>query len=153
MRWSSLLAAVALLAVLLAAGANAAEKPPGIALKPDIVVKSVQVERISSTPTADNVRITVTVMNTVSGTSTGPFKIKLEWTENPAAGFILLGTSGVTNLANDPAAVAVRGETRTFDHSVPKGKSYKYRATADYTNLVDEANESNNVGSAGYMAR
>jgi hypothetical protein len=132
--------------------ANAAEKPPGVALKPDISITDMKIERISSTPTEDNVRISVTVINPVRGTSTGPFKIKVEWTENPSAGFTLLGTSGVANLVNDPSSIAVRGETRTFDHVVPKGKSYKYRATADYMSQVAESNEANNVNSAGYVA-
>jgi hypothetical protein len=132
--------------------ANAAEKPPGVALKPDITITDMKIERISSTPTEDNVRISVTVMNPVRGTSTGPFKIKVEWTENPSAGFTLLGTSGVSNLVNDPSSIAVRGETRTFDHVVPKGKSYKYRATADYMSQVAESNEANNVNSGGYVA-
>ena len=147
--------AVGLLVILFTAIAsvNAAEKPPEIALKPDIVIKDLRIDRISSTPTADNVRITVTVINTVSGTSTGPFKIKVEWTENPTAGYTTLGTSGVSNLINDPSSIAVRSETRTFDHTVPKGKAYKYLATADFMNQVLEADESNNINSAGYVAR
>lgn len=146
------LAGLLALFLVAVAAANAAEKPPGVALKPDITINDLRIERVSSTPTEDNVRITVTVMNPVRGTSTGPFKIKVEWTENPSAGFTLLGTSGVANLVNDLAAIAVRGETRTFDHVVPKGKSYKYRATADYMSQVAESNEANNVNSAGYVA-
>lgn len=153
-RTGRLFVALGLLAVLIASGVvQAAEKPPAIAVKPDIIIKNLQVDRVSTTPTSDNVRITITVINTAPGTSTGPFKIKLEWTENPAAGFTLVGTSGVANLANDPSMAAVRGETRTFDHIVPKGKAYKYRATADFMNQVDEANESNNVNNVGYVAR
>ncbi len=152
---NGLIRAIVLLAVvfLVISFVDAAEKPPGIAKKPDIVIKDLKIDRISSTATEDNVRITVSVINTVSGTSTGTFKIKVEWTEDPTAGFTLLGTSGVSNLVNDPSSIAVRGETRSFDHTVPKGKAYKYRATADYLNQVSEANESNNVISGGYVAR
>jgi hypothetical protein len=74
--------------------ANAAEKPPGVALKPDISITDMKIERISSTPTEDIVRISITVINPVRGTSTGPFKIKVEWTENPSAGFTLWVRSG-----------------------------------------------------------
>ena len=146
--------AIGLLIILFAAiaFANAVEKPPEIALKPDIVLKNLRIDRISSTPTADNVQITVTVINAVRGTSTGPFKVKVEWTENPTIGFTLLGTSGISNLTNDPSSIVVRNETRTFNHTVPKGKAYKYLATADYMNQVSEANESNNANSAGYVA-
>jgi hypothetical protein len=154
-RLGILLVMAGLLAVLLAMAtvASAAEKPPTVALKPDIVIKDMRVERISSTATADNVRISVTVLDTVPGTSTGPFKIRVEWTEDPTVGFTLLGTAGVANLANDPSLMVVKSETRTFDHAVPKGKAYKYRATVDFMNQVDEANESNNVANAGYVAR
>lgn len=150
-----LMRAIGLLAVIffVISFVNAAEKPPEIAKKPDIVIKDLKIDRISSTATEDNVRITVSVINTGSGTSTGPFKIRVEWTEDPTAGFTLLGTSGVSNIINDPSSIAVRGETRSFDHAVPKGKAYKYRATADYLNQVSEANESNNVISGGYVAR
>ena len=147
------LAVFCLLAILFAVGlACAAEKPPAIAIKPDIMIKDVKIDRISSTPTGHNVRISVTVFNIVPRTSTGPFKIQVEWTENPTAGRTLLNTGGIANLSNDPSAVAVKGQTITFDHFVPNGKAYKYIATADFMNQVDEANESNNVESAGYVA-
>jgi hypothetical protein len=132
---------------------NAAEKPPGIAVKPDIIVGDLSIDQTGTTSAGNEVLISVTVLNRVSGTSTGPFKIKVEWTEDPTAGFTLLGTSGVANLFNDPSAVAVRGETRTFEHVVPIGKAYKYKVTADYMGQVAEANEANNVASAGYVGR
>ncbi len=132
---------------------NAAGKPPAVAIKPDIVITDLSIDRTGVTPAGDEVLVSVTVRNPVSGTSTGPFKIKVEWTEDPTAGFTLLGTSGVSNLANDPSMASVRGETRTFEHVVPSGKAYKYRVTADYMNQVAEANEDNNVESAGYVAR
>ncbi|HSD58064.1 MAG TPA: CARDB domain-containing protein [Methanotrichaceae archaeon] len=140
--------------ILVAAGlADAAEKPPVIAVKPDIVIKDLSIDRTGVTPAGNKVLVSVTVLNAVPGTSTGPFKIQVEWTEDPTAGFTLLGTSGVSNLINDPSMAAVRGETRTFEHVVPNGKAYKYRVTADFMNQVAEANEANNVDSAGYIAR
>lgn len=132
---------------------DAAEKPPVVAVKPDIVIRDLSIDQTGVTPAGNKVLVSVTVLNPVSGTSTGPFKIKVEWTEDPTAGFTLLGTSGVSNLINDPSMIAVRGETRTFEHVVPSGKAYKYRVTADFMNQVAEANEANNVDSAGYIAR
>jgi hypothetical protein len=153
-RISCLVILTSLLMILVAAGlTNAAEKPPAVAVKPDIVIKDLSIDRTGAAPAGDKVLISVTVLNPVSGTSTGPFKIKVEWTENPAAGFTLLGTAGVSNLINDPSMAAIRGETRTFEHVVPNGKAYKYRVTADFMNQVAEANEANNVDSAGYVAR
>ncbi len=149
-----LTALAGLLMIMAAVGfADAAKDPPAVAVKPDIVIQDFSIDRIEDTPTGDRVLVSVTVLNPVSGTGTGPFKIKVEWTENPDAGFTLLGTSGVSSLANDPSAAAVRGETRTFEHSVPNGKAYKYRVTADYMNQVAESNEANNVNSAGYVSR
>lgn len=132
---------------------NAAEKPPVVAIKPDIIITDLSIDRTGVTPAGDKVLVSVTVVNAGSGTSTGPFKIKVEWTEDPTAGFTTLGTSGISNLINDPSMIAIQTKTRTFEHIVPKGKAYKYRATADFMNQVAEANEANNVNSAGYIAR
>jgi len=145
---------VGVLMILVALGHSAQEKPgTAIKLKPDIVITNMVVDCTRATPAGNNVNVSVTVMNTVRGTSTGPFKIKVEWTEDPTAGFTMLGTSGVANLVNDPSMIAVRGETRTFQHFVPAGKSYKYRATADFLNQVAEASETNNVTSVGFVFR
>jgi len=149
-----LIVLMGLLMIIAAAGlTNAAEKPPVAAVKPDIIINDLSIDQTGSIPAGNKVLVSVTVLNTASGTSTGPFKIKVEWTEDPTAGFTMLGTSGVSNLVNDPSAIAVRGETRTFEHVVPSGKAYKYRVTADFMNQVAEANEANNVDSAGYVAR
>jgi hypothetical protein len=145
---------VAVLLILVALGQSAQEMPgTAVKLKPDIVISKMVVNCTRATTAGDYVNVSVTVMDTVRGTSTGPFKIRVEWTENPTAGFTLLGTSGVANLVNDPSMIAVRGETRTFQHFVPAGKSYKYRATADFLNQVAEASETNNVTSVGFIYR
>ena len=146
-----------ILAVIIATASASAAKAPGsgeaVKLKPDIVIKDVNITRISVVPEGHNVRINVTAANLVAGTSTGPFKVKVEWTEDPTTGFNLLATGGVANLANNPASViAYQGKTLSFNQLVPTGKAYKYRITADYLNQVDEANETNNVTSAGYFA-
>lgn len=158
MKRTSIILAASLLLILATVGQSAqapGTQAPGTAvkLKPDIVITKMVVDCTRATAAGDYVNVSVTVMNAVSGTSTGPFKIRVEWTEDPTAGFTLLGTSGVVNLVNDPSMIAVRGETRTFQHFVPAGKSYKYRATADFLNQVDEANETNNVTSVGFIYR
>lgn len=149
-----LIVLMSLLMILAVAGlTDAAEKPPVAAVKPDIVIKDLSIDRTGVMPEGNKVLVSVTVLNAAPGTSTGPFKIKVEWTEDPTASFTMLGTSGVSNLINDPSTVAIKGITRTFEHIVPSGKAYKYRVTADFMNQVDEANEANNVDSAGYVAR
>ncbi len=158
MRKSSILYFAVGLAIILAAAvmadaAKAPDSPEAIKIKPDIVVRDIKITRTSVTTAGHNVQINVTVANIIRDTSTGPFKVKVEWTENPRDGYNLLSTGGVANLAYDSASAVVRnGKTLTFDHMVPTGKGYKYRITADYLNQVDEANETNNVDNAGYVA-
>ncbi len=145
--------AIVMTFAILAEAAKAPGSPESEKLKPDIVISDVKISRISVVPAGHNVQINVTVTNVIRDTSTGPFKVKVEWTEDPTAGFNLLGTGGVTNLAYDSSSVVVRNsKTLSFNQLVPTGKSYKYRVTADYLNQVDEANETNNVASAGYTA-
>jgi len=146
--------AIVMTFAVLAEAAKAPDSPEAVKLKPDIAISDVKINRISVVPAGDNVQINVTVVNRIRGTSTGPFKVKVEWTEDPTVGFNLVGTGGVINLTYDSAPVVVvrNGKTLSFNHLVPTGKSYKYRVTADYLNQVDEANETNNVASAGYIA-
>lgn len=158
MKRSSFLYLAAGLAIFLAVAAIAdAAKAPGspeaTKIKPDIVVSDIKIARMSTTSAGHDIQINVTVVNRVRDSSTGPFKVKVEWTENPAMGFNLLGTGGVANLAYDSSSAAVHnGKTLSFNQVVPVGKSYKYRVTADYMGQVDEADETNNVNSAGYSA-
>jgi len=145
--------AVVMTFAVLAEAAKAPSSPEATKLKPDIAISDVKINRMSVVPAGDNVQINVTVVNRIRGTSTGPFKVKVEWTEDPTVGFNLLGIGGVTNLAYDSASVVVQNsKTLIFNQLVPTGKSYKYRVTADYLNQVDEANEANNMTSVGYIA-
>ncbi len=145
--------AIFLAVAALADAAKAPGSPEATKIKPDIVVSDIKITRTGITPSGHDIQINVTVVNRVRDTSTGPFKVKVEWTENPATGFNLLGTGGVTNLAYDSSSAVVHnGKTLSFNHIVPAGKSYKYRVTADYMGQVDEADETNNVSSAGYSA-
>jgi hypothetical protein len=158
MRISNLLYLVAGLAIILAAvgvsnSAKAPDSPDAVKIKPDIVVNDLRIDLISATAANHNVRINTTVMNRIRGTGTGAFKVKVEWTENPTAGYNLLAIGGVTNLPYDDSTVVINNaKTLSFTHTVPIGKSYKYRVTADYLNQVEEADETNNIRSAGYTA-
>ena len=142
---------IVMTSILLVEAAKAPAPPDAIKIKPDIGISDLKINRISVVPTGHNVQIAVTVVNPVKDSRTGPFKVKVEWTNNPTRGFNLLGTGGVTSLDfNSASAVIQNKKTLTFNHLVPTGESYKYRVTADYMNQVDEADETNNIASAGY---
>jgi len=131
--------------------AKAPGSPDSVKIKPDIKISDLKINRISMVPAGHNVQIEVTVVNPVRDTGTGPFKVKVEWTSDPTKGYNLLGSGGVTSLDYNSASATVNNrKTLTFDHLVPTGQSYKYRVTADYLNQVDEADETNNLASAGY---
>jgi hypothetical protein len=145
--------AIILIVAAFADAAKAPGSPDSTKIKPDIAVSDMKITRVSVTSAGHNVQINATVVNRIRDTSTGPFKVKVEWTENPALGFNLLATGGVENLAYDSTSAVVRnGKTLTFSHVVPTGKNYKYRVTADYMGQVNETDETNNVASAGYLA-
>jgi len=156
MKYLSFLQLMVCIAVLMASAALVeAAKAPGtpdsVKNKPDIKIGDLKVNRISVNPAGHNVQIEVTVVNPVRDTATGPFKVKVEWTEDPTSGFNLLASGGVASLDYNSASVAANNQkTLTFNHQVPTGRSYKYRVTADYLNQVDEADETNNLASAGY---
>lgn len=157
MKWFSVLclfvlAAMVMSPVQLAAAAKApASAGAAVKIKPDIVISEIKINRVSVIPSGHNIQINVTVANRMINTATGPFKVKVEWTSDPTRGYNLLGTGGVTSLNYDLASAIIKNrKTLSFNHQVPTGESYKYRVTADYLNQVDEADETNNVSSAGY---
>jgi hypothetical protein len=134
--------------------AKAPGSPDSVKIKPDIQISDLKINRISVVPAGHNVQIEVTVVNPVKNTGTGPFKVQVEWTADPSRGFNFLASGGVASLDYNSASVTANNrKTLTFNHQVPTGQSYKYRVTADYLNQVDEADESNNIASAGYIAR
>jgi hypothetical protein len=132
-------------------GAKNPDSASAVKIKPDVKISDLEIKRIEVVPAGHNVQVNVTVANPVRGTATGPFKIKVEWTNDPTRDFNLLGTGGVTTLNYDLASAVIKNrKTLSFNHQVPIGESYKYRVTVDYLNQVDEADETNNVASAGY---
>lgn len=156
MKWFGLLylmviAAIVMSAVAMVEAAKAPASSDAVKIKPDIAISELKINRISVVPSGHNVLVNVTVINPVRNTATGPFKVKVEWTSDPTMGYNLLGTGGVTGLNYDMASATIRNrKTLSFSHQVPTGESYKYRVTADYLNQVDEADETNNLSSAGY---
>lgn len=156
MKWFSFLhltvcLALVMTSAVLVEAAKAPGSPDAVKIKPDVVISDLKINRISVVPTGHNVQINVTVVNPVRNTATGPFKVKVEWTNNPTRGYNLLGSGGVTTLDYDLASAIIKNrKTLSFNHLVPMGESYKYRVTADYLNQVNEADETNNVTNAGY---
>ena len=147
--------AVCIAIVMASAAMVEAAKAPGIPdsvkIKPDIKISDLKINRISVVPAGHNVQIEVTVANPVMDTRTGPFKVQVEWTADPRSGFNFLASGGVASLDYNSASVTINNrKVLTFNHQVPTGQSYKYRVTADYLNQVDEADETNNLASAGY---
>jgi hypothetical protein len=144
-------AAIVMSPVAIVEAAKAPASTDSVKIKPDIAISDLKINRISVVPSGHNVLVNVTVINPVRNTATGPFKVKVEWTSDPTRGYNLLGTGGVTGLNYDMTSAAIKNKkTLSFTHQVPTGESYKYRVTADYLNQVDEADETNNVSSAGY---
>lgn len=136
---------------VLVEAAKVPDSPDAVKIKPDVIISDLKINRINVVPAGHNVQINVTVVNPVRNTATGPFKVKVEWTNDPTRSYNLLGSGGVTTLDYDLASAVIKNrKTLSFNHQVPMGESYKYRVTADYLNQVDEADETNNVANAGY---
>lgn len=150
-------------------------EPTELALKKkaDLIVDTITIKKIAQDPaivrpgTPTKVKYKVEIKVTVKNKAVGPtaastadsltaegrrlatrgaFKVLLEWSDNPPAGFNYLSEGGVTVLA--PGA----STTLTFEQWVPKGTARKYRATADHLGWIAEWDETNNVNSAGYVA-
>jgi hypothetical protein len=136
---------------VLVEAAKVPDSPDAVKIKSDVIISDLKINRINVVPAGHNVQINVTVVNPVRNTATGPFKVKVEWTNNPTRGYNLLGSGGVTTLDYDLASAVIQiRKTLSFNHQVPMGESYKYRVTADYLDQVDEADETNNIANAGY---
>jgi len=142
--------------------------------KADLIVEKIEIKKVAQdpaiiTPGKDvkvryKVEIKVTVKNKAIGAnaastensltgegrsrgSGGAFKVLVEWSDNPPAGFNFLGEAGVTALAPGASKMVF------FEQWLPKGTERKYRVTVDHLNWIEEWDEKNNVNSAGYIAR
>ncbi len=142
------------------------QKLKRIAFKPDLVVDGISAEIVDRDPrntTTERVkvRVTVRVKNRVINSSTadsltqegrnrrcgGSFKVLLEWSDNPPAGYNYMCHAGVTALGG--------GQTDSFycEQWFPYGASLKFKATVDYLNFIDESDENNNTKVHAYWAR
>jgi len=130
-----------------------------IVKKADLIVEKIEFKKLAQDPAIVRpgvptkvkykVEIKVTVKNKAIGdnaASAGAFKVLLEWSDNPPAGFNYLAEGGVAALAPGTS------KALTFEQWVPKGTARKYKATADNLKSVVEWDETNNVNSAGYVA-
>jgi subtilase family serine protease len=128
-------------------------------VKPDLVVERIDINNFSSDADSRQVKVTVYIKNqgtastssslTADGTargSGGACKARIDWTDNPAAGWNRLCEAGVSSLA--------AGATMNFfcNDDVPKGTARKFRATVDTLDWISELNETNNVHSAGFVS-
>jgi len=141
----------------LASAAPATSELPAVRIKIDLAIPptGVSVTKTGVAGTNHQVRIDTTVVaSSMSAACSGPFKVKVESTEDPTTGrWALVGEAGIADLCVKAAAAARPSAKRSFTDTVPQGAFRKYRATADSLNQVDEMNEGNNVANAGYVAR
>jgi hypothetical protein len=137
--------------------APAPSELPSVRIKIDLAIPptAVSVTKTGVAGTNHQVRIDATVVaSSMSPVCSGPFKVKLESTEDPTTGrWALVGEAGVADLCIKAGAAMTPSAKRSFTDTVPQGALRKYRATADSLNQVDEMNEGNNVANAGYVAR
>lgn len=126
-----------------------------VLVKPDLQVHGVTVEKTGETALHNHrVKITVKVRNVCRLKScSGPFKVKIEWTEAASPGYHYLGQAGIRQLCSSPLSVRTSLAIRYFEDTVPVGNTREYKVTADYLGQVVEAREDNNEAVARYEAR
>lgn len=156
---------IALAVAATSAVATAAPAPPGMKVKPDLYIQSFTAAKAGSTFWNVQVRLTVKVgIRSAAATSTGPFKVRVEWREEVAglrgrssrrsakSAWTALPEAGIASMQVDPASSRVPLEARTFDATVPGGKTYEFRAVVDSMDQVEESNETNNTETTTYEA-
>jgi hypothetical protein len=125
-------------------------------IKPDIIIKNFIVVPTVTPDGGDlSLAITVYLYNGRKDTSTGPFYVRVDWTENPTKGWNLIKKKRINNLVNSSSLAKVQVKSFTLYHTIPAGAAYKYRVIADFKNKVDEGpkGETNNVASKAYTNR
>jgi hypothetical protein len=113
----------------------------------------IQVTDLGAVGADRRVRIEVTVRAWAAGAGacSGPFKVKLESTEDPRTGWSLVGTAGVANMCVRLSRVKLPSVKRSFTTTFPSGSAHKLLATVDFLDQVDEAREDNNIYGRGYI--
>jgi len=160
-----------MITIIITAGVvHAAKSPtspkdaPSVKLKPDIQITNVQVH----TNDSSNFLITAAVINSVRGTSTGPFEVRLYWRIIPRTApqyssdpdfladipWNYVNIWRVEGLFSDPSTRSLPSFALRFVHTTPaeqlESDRYIYLLTADEMNQVDEAREDNNRNSNTY---
>jgi hypothetical protein len=126
-----------------------------IKIKPDLRVLSVKAERIGFTASgAHRLQVKATVVNSAAGAvCASSFQVRLE-KKSPGGAYSNLGQQAVARLCVNPASARMASVTLTFEDTVPAGQQRVWRATADSSNVVDEAREDNNQAeSETYVAK
>ena len=138
-------------------GVSMAKKAPNSSARKiniDLIAKNLKITKTGMVGGANRVSIKATTLATAAGNvCSGPFKIRVDWTTNPTAGWHALGESGIANLCVNSSRAALPAISRSFHDTVPGGEARKYRFTVDFRGDVSETSESNNVKSAGYISR
>jgi hypothetical protein len=113
----------------------------------------IQVADLGAVGSDRRVRIDVTIRAWAAGggVCSGPFKVKLESTEDPRMGWNLVGTAGVATMCVSSSSAKLPSVVRSFTTTFPSGSAHKLLATADFLDQVDEANEGNNTYDRGYV--
>ncbi len=89
--------------------------------------------------------------NTSGKLCSGPFKVKLEKLTGGA--WVFYQHSGVTDICASKTMRKIQTKTVKFNDRVPSNLAgaQKYRVVIDYTNMVDEMNETNNIDGTRYI--
>jgi len=151
--------ALTLLSVQGIAEAKKALEPPrgeaAVKIKIDLSSGGMNATKTGVAGSNDRVRITMAVRAsapTHARVCSGPFKVKLE-KESAAGAWVFVRHAGVANLCVNPAVRTLPMTKVSFDDQVPSNLhgAQKYRAVIDYTGMVAEANEGNNVDGTRYI--
>ena len=126
-----------------------------IKIKPDILFHKVKITKTGITAVkAHQVEIKVSARVYAKMRScTGPFKIRVEWRGSKSRPWAILGESGVAKLCYNPASAKIGLATRTFNDTIPSGKTHYYQITLDAMGQVAESKEGNNLMLKEYKAR
>ena len=124
---------------------QAAQKSVAVKIKPDIVLKEMTITCLGIEASgAHRLQIKAVVSNPVAMSSTGPFKVMVEFGSSGSSIDHILAEENVAGLTNNGASLTSPSATVLFHHIAKPGRAYFYRVTADSLGLVDEANEANN---------
>ncbi len=146
--------ALAAFALAAAAAADVARTPVAVAVKPNLRVRSIGVERTGLTPTgAHQVRVTAQVIcSSGVATSVGAVPLVVEYHDADGV-YHRLGDATIARLACGAGTSArMPIETRSFTDVVASGTVRTYRATADPANAIAESNETDNWSAIPYAA-